>query len=62
MKNAKRKFIVDITASVSKQIPVSAHTQAEAEEIAHEIFWEYYNSLDGVPTLFQQETYDIGEV
>jgi hypothetical protein len=62
MGTPKRKFIVDITASVSKQIPVSAHTQAEAEEMAHEIFWEYYNSLDGVPTLFQQETYDIGEV
>ena len=62
MGTPKRKFIVDITASISKQIPVSAHTQAEAEEMAHEIFWEYYNSLDGVPTLFQQETYDIGEV
>jgi hypothetical protein len=54
--------MVDITASVSKQIPVSAYTQAEAEEMAHEIFWEYYNSLDGVPTLFEQETWDIGEV
>jgi hypothetical protein len=62
MGTPKRKFIVDITASVSKQIPVSAYTQAEAEEQAHEIFWEYYNSLDGVPTLFQQETWDVGEV
>jgi|TARA_R100000149_G_C5759542_1_gene65097 hypothetical protein len=58
----KRKFIVDITASVSKQIPVSAYTQAEAEEQAHQIFADYWNSLEGVPEIFEQDTYDIGEV
>jgi|DEB0MinimDraft_6_1074348.scaffolds.fasta_scaffold02108_12 hypothetical protein len=62
MKNAKRKFMVDITASVSKQIPVSADTQEEAEELAHQIFWDYWNSLEGVPEAFDQNTYDIGEV
>ena len=58
----KRKFVVDITASVSKQIEVSADTQEEAEELAHQIFWDYWNSLEGVPEIFDQDTYEIGEV
>ncbi len=58
----KRKFVVDITASVSKQIEVSADTQEEAEELAHKIFWDYWNSLEGVPEIFDQDTYEIGEV
>jgi len=62
MAKAKRKFVVDITASVSKQIEVSADTQEEAEELAHQIFWDYWNSLEGVPEVFDQNTYDIGEV
>lgn len=59
---SKRKFMVDITASVSKEIIVSAHTEAEAEELAHQIFWDYWNSLEGVPELFEQDTYEIGEM
>ena len=58
----KRKFVVDITASVSKQIEVSADTQEEAEELARQIFWDYWNSLEGVPEIFDQDTYEIGEV
>ncbi len=58
----KRKFVVDITASVSKQIEVSADTQVEAEELAHQIFWDYWNSLEGVPEIFDQDTYEIDEV
>lgn len=58
----KRKFVVDITASVSKQIEVSADTQEEAEELAHQIFWDYWNSLEGVPEVFDQDTHEIGEV
>lgn len=58
----KRKFVVDITASVSKQIEVSADTQEEAEEQAHEIFAGYWKELEGVPEVFEQDTYDIGEV
>ena len=58
----KRKFVVDVVASVSKQIEVSADTQEEAEELAHQIFWDYWNSLEGVPEIFDQDTYEIGEV
>jgi hypothetical protein len=58
----KRKFVVDVVASVSKQIEVSADTQEEAEELAHQVFWDYWNSLEGVPEIFDQDTYEIGEV
>lgn len=58
----KRKFVVDVVASVSKQIEVSADTQEEAEELAHQIFWDYWNSLEGVPEVFDQDTHEIGEV
>tara|TARA_R100000995_G_scaffold68093_1_gene36771 strand:- start:273 stop:452 length:180 start_codon:yes stop_codon:yes gene_type:complete len=58
----KRKFVVDIVASVSKEITVKADSEEEAKEQAHEIFAEYWRGLEGVPEVFEQDTYDIGEV
>jgi hypothetical protein len=62
MTKAKRKFVVDIVASVSKEITVKADSEEEAEEQAHEIFAGYWKELEGVPEVFEQDTYDIGEV
>lgn len=54
----KRKFVVDVVASFNETITVSADSQDEAEEMAHEIFAEDFKHLN----LYGQDTYDIGEV
>ena len=62
MENKKRKFVVDVVASVCQEIIVRADSEEEAKEQAHEIFADDWRQLEGVPEIFEQYTYDIGEV
>ena len=62
----KRKFVVDVVASVSARVPIEADSEDEAKELAIEAFKldRLINGLivsDYIDT-FDYDIYDIGEV